>query len=306
MVIISGMERLTFEVVRSLRSKGVAVHFILNSWGNERIHPVVDELGASWSTGRYLVDLDRHTRNPVRILRLAWDILLTSLGMLRDSFRFRATHVLLPELGAVLRNAPALAVLRLLGRTVIMRVPNAPERGRFYERLWRFFVSPLVTRIVVNSEFSSRRCHESGVPAEKIELIHNCISSRAQEPGGDEDLVVTPRILFPDKGALLSDSEMVRTYSGVFVAGAEQGTSIAFGYAAEAYLDFGLPSMFVPSFLFGVQGTRSSARNLGRRCRAPPRRGARRGGWRKRSESPREQGARVEAFGEHSLCRYGR
>ena len=29
MVIISGMERLTFEVVRSLRSKGVAVHFIL-------------------------------------------------------------------------------------------------------------------------------------------------------------------------------------------------------------------------------------------------------------------------------------
>ena len=42
MVIISGMERLTFEVVRALRSNGVAVHFILNSWGNERIRPFVD------------------------------------------------------------------------------------------------------------------------------------------------------------------------------------------------------------------------------------------------------------------------
>ena len=64
--------------------------------------------------------------------------------------------------------------------------------------------------------------------------------------------LVTPRILFPNKGTLLSDSEMVRTYSGVFVAGTEQGTSIAFGYAAEAYVDFGLPLMFGPSVLFGV------------------------------------------------------
>ena len=39
MVIISGMERL---VVRALRSNGVAIHFILNSWGNERIRPFVD------------------------------------------------------------------------------------------------------------------------------------------------------------------------------------------------------------------------------------------------------------------------
>lgn len=64
--------------------------------------------------------------------------------------------------------------------------------------------------------------------------------------------LVTPRILFPGKGALLSDSEMVRTYSGVYVAGAEQNTTIAFGYAAESYVDFGIPLMFLPAFLFGV------------------------------------------------------
>lgn len=63
--------------------------------------------------------------------------------------------------------------------------------------------------------------------------------------------LLTPRLLFPEKGVLESDSEMVRTYSGVRVAGAEQGTSIAFGYAAESYIDFGLPRMFIPVFIYG-------------------------------------------------------
>lgn len=62
----------------------------------------------------------------------------------------------------------------------------------------------------------------------------------------------TPRLLFPDKPSLASDSEMIRTYSGVMVAGAESNTSIAFGYAAESYVDFGIPLMFVPIVVFGV------------------------------------------------------
>jgi hypothetical protein len=64
--------------------------------------------------------------------------------------------------------------------------------------------------------------------------------------------LITPRVLFPDKGELPSDSDMVRKYSGVLVAGAEENTSIAFGYAAESYVDFGLPLMFVPVFVFGL------------------------------------------------------
>jgi hypothetical protein len=63
--------------------------------------------------------------------------------------------------------------------------------------------------------------------------------------------IVTPRVLFPDKDVLPSDSELVRKYTGIQVAGAEQNTSIAFGYAAEAYVDFGLPWMFLPSLLYG-------------------------------------------------------
>jgi len=68
--------------------------------------------------------------------------------------------------------------------------------------------------------------------------------------------VVTPRVLFPDKGVLESDSEMVMRYAGVWAAGEEKGTSIAFGYAAESYVDFGVPLMFLPilvyAFLIGM------------------------------------------------------
>src|SRR5207244_505951 len=60
--------------------------------------------------------------------------------------------------------------------------------------------------------------------------------------------IITPRFLFPEKGELQSDSEMVRKYTGVRVAGGTDTnfTSIAFGYAAESYIAFGLPWMFVP------------------------------------------------------------
>jgi hypothetical protein len=64
--------------------------------------------------------------------------------------------------------------------------------------------------------------------------------------------LVTPRVLFPEKGVLASDSEMVRKYSGIFVASSEENTSIAFGYAAESYVDFGIPLMFAPALVFGV------------------------------------------------------
>src|SRR6185436_2880833 len=64
--------------------------------------------------------------------------------------------------------------------------------------------------------------------------------------------VLTPRILFPSKADLPNESEYVRKYSGVWVAGAEVGTTIAFGYAAESYVDFGVPLMFLPPLVFGA------------------------------------------------------
>lgn len=64
--------------------------------------------------------------------------------------------------------------------------------------------------------------------------------------------VFEPRILFPNKPEIISDSAMVRKYSGLMVAGEERNTDIAFGYAAESYVDYGVPGMFVPSFIWGL------------------------------------------------------
>ncbi|MGH9142496.1 MAG: hypothetical protein ACRD2I_15300 [Vicinamibacterales bacterium] len=64
--------------------------------------------------------------------------------------------------------------------------------------------------------------------------------------------IVTPRVFFPNKGELPSDSDEVRKYANMAVAGREVNTSIAFGYSAEAYIDFGYVWMFLPVFAYGV------------------------------------------------------
>lgn len=64
--------------------------------------------------------------------------------------------------------------------------------------------------------------------------------------------ILAPRLFFPDKPALPSQSDEVRDYAGVWVAGRESNTSHAFGYAAESYVDFGVPFMFLPVFLWGA------------------------------------------------------
>jgi len=63
-----------------------------------------------------------------------------------------------------------------------------------------------------------------------------------------------PRILFPDK-EILDDSKFTAKYTGVQVAGVEQGTSICLGYAANSYIDFGNYFFFSPlilGFLIGL------------------------------------------------------
>jgi len=64
--------------------------------------------------------------------------------------------------------------------------------------------------------------------------------------------VLKPRILFPDKENLGSDSWLVELYAGRAAAGWESNTSIALGYMAEFYIDYGIPGMFVALFTLGT------------------------------------------------------
>ncbi len=62
--------------------------------------------------------------------------------------------------------------------------------------------------------------------------------------------VLQPRLLFPSKPSLPSDSDVTARYTGLYVAG--EGTSISIGYMGESYIDFGRVGMFAPILLIGV------------------------------------------------------
>ena len=63
--------------------------------------------------------------------------------------------------------------------------------------------------------------------------------------------VLKPRVLFPDKPVLASDSEFTMRYTGLLLASDGEGTSISIGYMGESYIDFGVPGMFVPILILG-------------------------------------------------------
>ena len=189
MVKVSGLERMTFEVLRVVRAKGGTVHCIVNDWQNERIVELAERIGASWSTGFYWYPFTSRPRSVMAALQMAWDVVRTSVGLTRVAVRFRPTHVLTPEHLAVIRNAPALAALRLLGVKILFRLAMAPERGRVQELLWRYALPPFVTKFVPNSRFSYQRLTETGVPAGRISLIRNAVSRRPQAASIDADVV---------------------------------------------------------------------------------------------------------------------
>ena len=59
-----------------------------------------------------------------------------------------------------------------------------------------------------------------------------------------------PRVFFPNKPSI-DDSVRTAYYTGKYVAGADDGTSISLGYIAESYIDFGPFLMAVPLVLWG-------------------------------------------------------
>lgn len=193
MVLVSGLERMTFEVLGVVRKNGGTVHCIVNGWENEKIVELAERIGASWSTGFYWYSFSSHPRTPVKLLQMIWEVIRTSAGLLRVAPRFQPTHVLAPEHIAVLRNAPALGLLRMLGVKVVFRLAMAPERGPVQHVLWRYVLPPFVTRFVPNSRFSYGRLVDERVARDKITLVRNALSRRPVSPEIDQDVIALAR-----------------------------------------------------------------------------------------------------------------
>jgi glycosyltransferase involved in cell wall biosynthesis len=211
MVIVAGLERMTFEVLRVLKERGATIHCVVNSWENHRIVALAEQIGASWSIGSYRVSLDRSARKPLKLAQMLRDVATTSFGLLYDAWRFYPTHVLMPEFKSVLRNAPALAVLRLLGVRVVLRLGNAPPQGLFYRRVWRWLINPFVNHFVCNSDFTRRELLAHGTSPLKVSRIYNAVPTRPhvrrEEVRRDRRRVIYVGQIIPDKGVdLLLDA----------------------------------------------------------------------------------------------------
>jgi glycosyltransferase involved in cell wall biosynthesis len=109
---------------------------------------------------------------------MMWEVARVSGNLFAEAHRFQPTHVLLPDFKAVLRNAPALAWLRLRGVKVILRLGNPPDRGLFYRLLWRGGIAPFVDRLVCNSRFTWDELAAHGVSGTRILTIPNTAPPR--------------------------------------------------------------------------------------------------------------------------------
>jgi hypothetical protein len=63
---------------------------------------------------------------------------------------------------------------------------------------------------------------------------------------------MVPRLLFPDKPSLASDSDLTMRYTGLRLASDAQGTVITIGYAGDAYIDFGIFGAVILFFGLGI------------------------------------------------------
>jgi glycosyltransferase involved in cell wall biosynthesis len=150
--------------------------------------------------------------SPLVAVRIVWDIVRTSSGLLRDAWGFRPSHVFVSDHITTLRNMPALWLLRLSGTTVVLRLGNAPDEGRFYRWVWRLGVSPAVDRFVCNSAYTERALAAHGIPAAKRTTIphtpptRHFLSARASEPRDCRRVIYIGQII-PEKGVdLLLDA----------------------------------------------------------------------------------------------------
>lgn len=85
-----------------------------------------------------------------------------------------------------------------------------------------------------------------------LDRVPNILPYEGGQLWGDAVLrCFMPRLIFPQKSAV-NDSTLTNRYTGLRVAGDQQGTSISMGYMAEAYIDFGPILMFVPIAMLGL------------------------------------------------------
>ena len=118
-------------------------------------------------------------------------------------------------------------------QTVKEEAPLVEFKSAF-ESVWTRMSSDVLYFSYVLERVPSMLPHENGMLTRRA-LLH----------------ILVPRIFFPEKLNLGSDSWLVIYYAGVPAADIEMGTSIGLGYIAEFFIDYGVPWMFLPLLVYG-------------------------------------------------------
>ncbi len=208
-VTLGGLERMVFEVFRTLRSAGAQVHCLLNQGERDFDASVVEDFGATWSPATPRVELSAAClKSPRRLARATAGICRSSAHTLAQVVQTRATHVFSPTHLDVVRRAPALAVARALGVRSVLRLGTAPGQGPFQAAVWRYLVDPFVDEFVCNSSFTQRELLATGVSSRKSRVIYNCLPERGRSseapsapPASGRRLVYVGQTI-PEKGLL--------------------------------------------------------------------------------------------------------
>jgi glycosyltransferase involved in cell wall biosynthesis len=213
----TGLERMTFEVMRTLRGSGARVHCLINDWGGTRIAEEAARLGVTTSYGRCRVRLNRRAWRPRELVAIGVELLLASFGLVRAARRLNATHVLVPDYQAAIRNAFGLSFLRRRGVKVLLRVGNAPEPNPVHQWFWRHVIDRAVDRHVANSAYTAGELTKLGLGVAKIATVENVVPVRAAAREVSVAVRVPHRVIYvgqmiPEKGVdlLLEAAALVR------------------------------------------------------------------------------------------------
>jgi glycosyltransferase involved in cell wall biosynthesis len=222
MVVIGGAEKMILAALGFFRKRGAKVHCVLNEWENHRIARAVEDLGITWSTGLYRRPMLKRTQSVRERLNGILGMLVTSGDLIGDYVRNPAPLIFAPDFSAVVRNAPALGILTLLGVKLVLYMQNAPPSGQFYARLFRRAIDPLVDRYVVTSLDSAAALTSFGISSEKVDRVANFAPERdapAAPPAKIPGRVAFVAQIIPQKGLdLLLDAVAIVAERGIDVS----------------------------------------------------------------------------------------
>lgn len=172
-----GSERANIETLDLLQQRGARVLFLIRKeWTDQTIQPELRHRNLSFLFVPYY-DTIRHGTSLRIWMRNILGILGGSIALIRQIYRFKATHIHIGSTAWVLNFFPALLLTRL---PLIFRVGDIPPLHHpLYEYLWKY-TCQRVSAFVCNSHFVRNTIISLGASSERCTVAYMPPPSRVE------------------------------------------------------------------------------------------------------------------------------